>query len=152
SSETSTQDVNLDTRFAQVQSQTPNDGGPVAPGQTQQTVYEGEATFYDLRGFKTASGERFDPTAMKGAMTAEKVPLDTKVTVDYTHYAANGPVKTRIHVTINDRGPFAVGPDGRALRPLHPHPMRVIDLTPRAFRLLTGSTKAGHVPVRVILP
>ena len=77
---------------------------------------------------------------MTGAMT-KPVPLGTKVLVTYQG-------KT-IEVTINDRGPFAVGPDGKLLIPLKPHPSRIIDLTPEAFKQLVGSLGAGVVPVTV---
>lgn len=36
-------------------------------------------------------------------------------------------------------------------RPLKPHPSRVIDLTPKAFKNLTGSN-CGVVPVTVVVP
>ncbi len=97
------------------------------------TVYEGEASYYNLPGNRTASGELFDPNANTAAMTADKAPLGTRVTVQYTSQTPNGPLTNRIAVTINDRGPFAVGPNGRALMPLQPHPIRIIDLTPHAF-------------------
>ncbi len=150
--ETSTQDVDLDTRLAQAQGQTANDAAPIAPGQTQPRVYEGDASYYDLPGNRTASGAQFDSNASAGAMTADKAPLGARVTVESTTQTPNGPVTTRVEVTINDRGPFAVGPNGRALMPLQPHPTRIIDLTPSAFRSLTGSLRAGHVPVRVTVP
>ncbi len=54
-----------------------------------------------------------------------------------------------ITVTVNDTGPFARGDDGKALRPLQPDPVTIIDLTPKAFRNLNGSLEAGRVPVIV---
>ena len=50
-----------------------------------QETYNGQATYYNLPGSSTASGAPFDPNAMAGAMTAEKVPLGSNVTVTYTN-------------------------------------------------------------------
>ncbi len=46
--------------------------------------YSGEATYYNLPGAKTASGQRFDPNRMGAAMTSEKARLGQTVTVTYT--------------------------------------------------------------------
>jgi len=109
------------------------------------TVYTGKASYYKGTGRKTASGEAYDSDAMAGAMTGEKVKdLPATVTV------SRGNVS--IEVRINDRGPFETGPDGKAIRPLKPHPTRVIDLTPAAFKALFGDTKVGVGDVQVRIP
>jgi rare lipoprotein A len=114
--------------------ETPNNEG---------TVYTGKASWYT--GKKTANGERFDPNAMAGAMTDDKVEdLPTKVTV------SRGDVS--IEVRINDRGPFQKGPDNKLIRPLQPHRTRVIDLIPAAFKALFGNTDIGVGDVQVRVP
>jgi len=82
-------------------------------------------------------------------MTAEKVPkLPAEVTVELI--GACPPKKIRVRV--NDRGPFAVDRQGKPLRPLQPHPSRVIDLTPAAFKELAGDLGRGVIPVKVTVP
>jgi rare lipoprotein A (peptidoglycan hydrolase) len=117
-------------------------------------TYKGFATFYNLPGRKTASGQAFDGNAMTGAMTAEKVPhLGTKVTVEYACVDKSGKQTTRsISVTVNDRGPFLRGLDGKPVTPLQPDLSKIIDLTPKAFQELVGSLSAGKAPVKVIVP
>jgi len=61
------------------------------------------------------------------------VPLGTKVTV----ISLREPTKS-IAVTVTDRGPFVPG--------------RIIDLTPKAFQALFGSTKVGVSDVLVLIP
>jgi len=100
---------------------------------------QGEASYYLPTGNPTASGAPYDPNGMTGAML--NVPFGTEVQV--THQG-----KT-IEVTINDRGPFAMDPKGKPLRPLRPHPTRAIDLTPKAFEELVGGMDLGVVPVTV---
>ena len=43
-----------------------------------------------------------------------------------------------VQVRINDRGPFAVDSSGNAIKPLRPHPTRVIDLSKAARDALGG--------------
>jgi len=115
--------------------------------------FSGDATYYDLPGARTASGQRFDANRMAAAMTAEKAKLGQTVTVAYTYQDKRGNTVTRtISVIINDRGPFARGVNGKAIVPLQPAPGRVIDLTPAAFKSLVGTTKPGHVHVTVTVP
>ena len=112
-------------------------------------TYTGDASYYNLVGFKTASGEMFDSNIMAGAMTSEKVShLPTNVQVKYN----NKGCEKKIDVKINDRGPFAVGPDGRAVKPLTPHPTRIIDLTPAAFNKLSDKEQGILHNVKVEVP
>lgn len=98
--------------------------GSAAAGQTQ----VGHASYYSDRfhGRRTATGERFDQSALTAAH--KTLPLGTKVRVTR--------VKTgdSVVVRINDRGPYAKG--------------RVIDLSRRAAREL-GMIGTGVGKVRV---
>jgi rare lipoprotein A len=89
----------------------------------------GLATWYGaaLAGHRTASGERFDPSAMTAAHRT--LPLGTWV--DVTRPDTGQTVRVRI----NDRGPFG---DSR----------RVIDLS-RAAADAIGMTRLGVVPVEI---
>jgi rare lipoprotein A (peptidoglycan hydrolase) len=90
---------------------------------------------------------------MAGAMTAEKAGLGQTVTVTATSTDSKGNLTTKsISVVVNDRGPFARNADGKAIHPLSPDPKGVIDLTPVAFKQLTGTLKAGRVHVTVTVP
>jgi rare lipoprotein A (peptidoglycan hydrolase) len=134
----------------QAGAQNPNKHDPKRPGTRQ---FSGEATYYNLPGARTASGERFDPNRLAAAMTAEKARLGQTATVTYTYDDGHGNAITKtVSVIINDRGPFDRDADGKAKKPLQPAPGRVIDLTPAAFRSLVGTTKPGHVHVTVTVP
>ena len=90
----------------------------------------GEASYYNLPGNNMANGKPFDANAMNAAML--HVPLGTKVKVlslDSSKF---------IEVTVTDRGPYVPG--------------RVIDLTPKAFEMLFGSTQKGTGRVVVAIP
>lgn len=84
----------------------------------------GLASFY-WHGQKTASGERFNPSAMTAAH--RKLPFGTLVRV--TRGAAS------VVVRINDRGPFRRG--------------RVIDLTPAAAKAIGLSWRIGLAKVSI---
>jgi RHS repeat-associated protein len=112
-------------------------------------TYHGLATMYNLVGNDRADKKPFDPNADSAAMTVDKVPkLGTNVTTTYVD--GNGKVHT-ITSTVDDRGPFERGPDGRALKPLRPDPNIIIDLTPKQMRELTGKPY-NTVPVTVEVP
>jgi len=121
--------------------------------QQKATEYSGDATYYNLPGAKTASGQRFNPNRMAAAMTAEKARLGQTANVTYTYQDEQGKTVTRtISVVVNDRGPFARNADGKPLHPLRPDPQGVIDLTPAAFRELVGTLRVGRVHVTVKVP
>jgi rare lipoprotein A len=90
--------------------------------------FSGVASFYgNESGSKTASGQRFDQSAMTAAHRS--LPFGTKLRV--TH---NG---RSVVVTINDRGPFIKG--------------RVLDLSTGAARAVgLTSSGVGHVSAEVI--
>lgn len=122
-------------------------------GKPRERVFRGEATFYNLPGNKTATGQPFDPNAMAAAMTREKGALGKTVTVEFSKTFPDGlTVNSSIEVVVNDTGPFQRGPDGKPLFPLRPDPKTIIDLTPAAFEELVGSTKPGRVQVIVRVP
>jgi hypothetical protein len=110
-------------------------------------LLNGFATFYNLPGATTAYGERFDSGQLTAAMTADRAKRNSLVIVKLV----NDPSK-QVIVRINDTGPFARGLDGRPLKPLQPDPDIVIDLTPAAFRSLTGGLEQGKVKVAVTVP
>jgi rare lipoprotein A (peptidoglycan hydrolase) len=115
--------------------------------------FSGDATYYNLPGSKTASGRPFNSDAMSAAMTGEKTRMGQHVTVTYSGKDAHGKTTTKsIKVIVDDRGPFARDQSGKPLHPLRPDPRGVIDLTPAAFKALTGSLKQGRVPVTVTVP
>lgn len=92
----------------------------------------GLATWYGdaLAGHKTASGERFDPSAMTAAHRT--LPIGTWVEVTRLDTGA------RVRVRINDRGPFGKKD-------------RIIDLSKAAAKRI-GLLRAGiaRVEVRVV--
>src|SRR5208282_5013185 len=115
--------------------------------------FSGDATYYDLPGAKTASGQRFDPNKMAAAMTADKAKLGQTVTVTYTYTNKQGKIETsEVSVVVNDRGPFDRNTTGEPVHPLRPDPQGVIDLTPAAFRRLVGTLSKGRVSVTVTVP
>lgn len=91
---------------------------------------EGLATFYGERhrGLPTASGERFNPSALTAAH--RRLPFGSRVLVT----TRDG--QRSVVVRINDRGPYGRG--------------RIIDLSLAAARRLE-MLRAGVIPVRVRL-
>jgi rare lipoprotein A len=92
------------------------------------STLEGEASYYSdrLSGHKTASGERYRPTALTAAHRS--LPLGTVLRVT----RSDG--KRTVYVRVNDRGPF-----GRE--------RRILDLSRAAFERL-GKLRAGVLEVR----
>jgi len=88
----------------------------------------GQASYYadKYQSKKTASGERYDRSALTAAH--RKLPFGTRVKV--TNLRNNKSVVVRV----NDRGPFVKG--------------RVIDLSRAAFERI-GSTRSGVIDVTV---
>jgi RHS repeat-associated protein len=104
----------------------------------------GDATYYNLVGNRTASGQMFNPKSMNAAMFQPNVRMGRAVKVTLQNN-----LKQSVMVTINDTGPFARGADGKAIEPLKADPNTLIDLTPAAFMKLVGSLKVGRVPAIV---
>lgn len=95
----------------------------------------GEASHY-WQGQQTASGRRFDKTAMTAAHRT--LPMGSVVKVTNLR---NG---KSVIVTINDRGPYAKASKSSAYR----GSMRVIDLSEGAF-LKIASKKSGVTDVKI---
>jgi rare lipoprotein A len=81
-------------------------------------------------GRKTANGETFDTNTLTCA--SPTLPFGTRVEITNP---SNG--KTVI-VRVNDRGPYKVDKNGKALRPLQPHPKRGFDLSKAAFTAIAN--------------
>jgi rare lipoprotein A len=112
----------------------------VLPLDARQT---GLASYYSVRsngGTHTASGQRLDDKSMTAAHPTLKMGTMVKV-----HNLSNN---RTVVVTINNRGPFAMTKQGRVIRPLRPHPKRIIDVTQGAARAL-GFEKQGITRVRI---
>jgi len=110
----------------------------------------GRATCYDFTGNQRADNEDFDPDSDSAAMTKEKGTFGK--TVSIVRLDSNGQAITQpFDVEINDTGPFARGPDNRALIPLRPDPNLMIDLTPQVYWKLTGFYDCGDGPGKIIV-
>jgi len=77
-------------------------------------------------------------------MTAPKL-LTFPITVIVTYKRPGSGKIVRLPVLINDHSPFATNEFGQALRPLKPHPTRIIELTPAASNALTGAAVAHGI-------
>lgn len=77
-------------------------------------------------GRMTANGELFNSKAFTAA--SPTLPFNTRVKI--TNLFNN----KSIIVRINDRGPFAMTPNGAPVRPLIPHPRRKFDLSKASFK------------------
>ncbi|MCT2399837.1 septal ring lytic transglycosylase RlpA family protein [Novosphingobium mangrovi (ex Huang et al. 2023)] len=93
-------------------------------------IGEGIASYYgnEFAGSRTASGERFDPSALTAAHRT--LPFGSRVQV------TNEATGDSVIVTINDRGPF--------------HGKRLIDLSEAAAKEI-GLARAGHGRVQLAL-
>jgi len=113
-----------------------SDADVIAPAQPEEQpqafehVGQGEASFYgnELAGNRTASGERFNPSALTAAHRS--LPLGSKVRVTNE---ANG---KSVIVRINDRGPFVKS--------------RLIDVSYAAAQQIS-MIRSGHARVKLEL-
>lgn len=55
-------------------------------------------------------------------------------------------ISQALNVEVDDTGPFAWDANGRLIKPLQPHPTRVIDLTPKVYQELTGFSDCNSGP------
>jgi rare lipoprotein A len=101
---------------------------PQAPTQSYETVGQGEASYYGaaFAGNRTASGERFDPSALTCAHRS--LPIGTMLRVTNL---ANG---RSVTVRVNDRGPFVRS--------------RLLDMSLAAARDI-GMVRTGKAMVRL---
>ena len=93
-------------------------------------------------GKKTASGEIFNMHKMTCASPV--LPFNTKVKI--TNLNNNKSVVVRV----NDRGPFAMDNNGKALRPLRPHSKRAFDLSKAAFEQISKKEK-GVINIKYVI-
>ena len=114
-------------------------------------TFTGDASYYGtdgdgFAGLPMANRQKMNPEAMTGAVRPNRIPLGSGVRVSLAHNPSHS-----IVVTVTDHGMVNISLSRKAQRWV-PEPGtegRIIDLTPRAFQALTGSTKAGVVAVQV---
>lgn len=106
----------------------------------------GEASYYSVSsngGTRTTSGIPLNDSKLTAASNAYS--LGTLVRV--TNLANNKSVE----VKITDRGPFATK-NGKTIKPLRPHPTRIIDLSRAAatsiYNLHTGKIKVKITKIK----
>ena len=103
----------------------------------------GTATYYTVRsngGTRTSSGIPLSDTKLTTASVI--FPLHSKLLVTNL---SNGKAVT---VTVTDSGPFATNTKGQALKPLRPHPSRIVDVSQAAAKAL-GLIGKGITKVKV---
>ena len=103
--------------------------------------FYGHASYYGKKwnGRNTANMEIYDCTKLTCA--SPKLPFNTIIKV--TNIDNNKSVKIRV----NDRGPFRMDQEGALVRPLEPHPKRVLDLSRKSFRMI-GDLSKGILRVK----
>lgn len=113
------------------------------PGADKPVRQTGKASWYGpgFYGNRTANGEKFREGDTEYTAAHPTLPFGTMVTVTNK---SNG---KSIQVRINDRGPYAVDRNGKAIYPLRPHPTRVIDLN-KASRDALGGQDISDVELR----
>lgn len=104
-------------------------------------VRYGKASYYggEFNGRLTANSEIFDSD--KFTCASPTLPFNTLVKV--TNLENNKQVVVRV----NDRGPFKMNSKGIPIRPLKPHPSRILDLSKRSFQEI-GKTKVGLLRIK----
>ena len=107
----------------------------------EEGVYYGQASYYGKKwnGRTTANMEIFDCTKLTCA--SPELPFNTKIKV--TNLDNNKSVIVRV----NDRGPFKMDKEGGVVRPLEPHPKRVLDLSRKSFRKI-GDLEKGILNIK----
>ena len=95
----------------------------------------GYASYYGKKwnGRNTANMEIYDCTKLTCA--SPNLPFNTVIKV--TNIDNNKSIKVRV----NDRGPFRMDSEGGLIRPLEPHPKRVLDLSRKSFRMIGDLSK-----------
>lgn len=97
--------------------------------------YFGVASYYGEKwnGRTTANMEIYDCNKLTCA--SPSLPFNTIIEV--TNISNNKKIKVRV----NDRGPYKMNKKGKVLRPLIPHPKRILDLSKESFRQLAQLDK-----------
>lgn len=91
-----------------------------------------------FNGKLTANGEIFSQDSLTCA--SPELPFNTRVLI------TNPNTGQSIKVRVNDRGPFKMDKEGKAIFPLEPHPIRSFDLSKKAFSEI-ASTKKGVIKI-----
>lgn len=103
----------------------------------------GVASYYSIRtngGKTTSSGIPLNDSKLTTASVI--FPLGTKLLI------TNLTNSKSITVTVTDSGPYATDSKGRALKPLRPHPTRIVDVSQAAAKAL-GFHGNGLTKVKV---
>ncbi len=122
-------------------------GSAAASSSTEQAT--GFASCYNLEGRTRQDQKPFDPNDWSGAIY-EKGTYGKTVNV-FRLDDSSKVISQALNVKINDAGPFALDKQGKPIKPYQPHPTRIIDVTPRVYRELTGLAdgKEGPGVIRV---
>jgi rare lipoprotein A len=112
----------------------------ITPCNDDETLY-GIVSYYGERwnGRTTANMEIYDHRLLTCA--SPRLPFNT--VIEITNLANNKSIVVRV----NDRGPYKMDRNGKALRPLQAHPVRVLDLSEAAFESI-GDLDTGLLNVR----
>lgn len=108
---------------------------------TEKGVYYGVASYYGEKwnGRTTANMEIYDCELLTCA--SPTLPFNTKIKVTNLD---NG---KSVIIRVNDRGPYKMNSEGKAIFPLKPHPKRVLDLSKKSFRSI-GDLKKGLLNIK----
>ena len=115
--------------------------GNVLKTPTEERVYYGQASYYGERwnGRTTANMEIYDCDLLTCA--SPTLPFNTIIKV------TNIDTEEFIIIRVNDRGPYKMDLKGKVLRPLEPHPKRVLDLSRESFKSI-GDLEEGIINIK----
>ena len=104
-------------------------------------VYYGKASYYGeyWDGRNTANMEIFD--CKKLTCASPILPFNTVIKVTNLENCKS------VLIRVNDRGPYKMDYKGRALKPLVPHPKRVLDLSKASFKYI-ADLKVGVLDIK----
>tara|TARA_R110000850_G_scaffold140037_1_gene261331 strand:- start:69 stop:551 length:483 start_codon:yes stop_codon:yes gene_type:complete len=107
----------------------------------EEEVYYGKASYYGKywNGRTTANMEIYDCDLLTCA--SPTLPFNTLLKV------TNLDNDKFIIIRVNDRGPYKMDKEGKALKPLIPHPKRVLDLSRESFKSI-GDLKKGLLNIK----
>lgn len=104
-------------------------------------VQYGKASYYGERwnGRTTANMEIYDCDSLTCA--SPTLPFNTNLKV------TNLDNNKFVIIRVNDRGPYKMDKQGKALKPLIPHPKRILDLSRKSFESI-GDLKEGLLNIK----
>jgi len=107
----------------------------------EEGVYYGIASYYGeyWNGRTTANMEIYDCDLLTCASPV--LPFNTIIRV------TNMDNCKTVTIRVNDRGPYKMDKKGKALKPLIPHPKRVLDLSKESFKSI-GDLKDGLLNIK----